>query len=81
MFDLTCYVLPYFITISPHKGERERLWSFGGVIIILLIGFLCSAHPGHVKWRSVLWGVGLEFLFGFLVLRWEVSKSKPQLYV
>ena len=53
--------------------EPERLYSLLGVAIILLIGFLFSAHPGHVKWRNVLWGVGLEFAFGLLVLRWDVS--------
>ena len=53
--------------------EPERLYSLLGVAIIILIGFLLSAHPGHVKWRNVLWGVGLEFTLGLLVLRWDVS--------
>ena len=54
--------------------ELERLVSLAGIAVILFLGFFFSAHPGHVRWRHVFWGVGLQFFFGFLVLRWEVSE-------
>ena len=53
--------------------EPERLQSLLGVVIILLIGFVFSAYPGHVKWRTVLAGILIEFIMGLLVLRWDVS--------
>ena len=26
-------------------------------------------------WRHVVWGLGLQFVFGLLILRWEVGKA------
>ena len=28
---------------------------------------------GHVRWRHVVWGVGIQFVMGLAVLRWDVS--------
>ena len=53
--------------------EPERLQSLAGVAICLLIGFVFSAFPGYVRWRTVLAGVFIEFIMGILVLRWDVS--------
>ena len=66
------YMLQFLSDLYEYVDEPERLYSLLGVVIILLIGFLFSAHPGHVKWRNVLWGVGLQFTLGLLVLRWDV---------
>ena len=26
-------------------------------------------------WRQILWGLGLQFVFGLIVLRWDVGRS------
>ena len=53
--------------------QPERLTSGLGVVSFLAFGFLVSAHPGHIRWRHVVWGVSLQFIFGLAVLRWEVT--------
>jgi pyrimidine nucleoside transport protein len=63
-----------FLVIDT-ADERERLVSALGVVAFVLIAFIFSAHPGHIRWRHVFWGLGLEFVFGLLVLRWEVIKK------
>ena len=76
-FIASLLVLAAIITflVIDSAEETERLISLGGVFIIIAFGFIFSAHPGHVRWRSVFWGLGIEFIFGLLVLRWEVSKN------
>ena len=61
--------------IIDSRDEPERLMSALGVVILVLIGFIFSAHPAHIRWRSVFWGLGLEFTFGLLVLRWETGAT------
>ncbi len=61
-----------FIIIDSWDSP-ERMRSGAGILIILVLGFVFSAYPGHVRWRTVVWGVALEFILGLLVLRWEVS--------
>ncbi|XP_005376795.1 PREDICTED: sodium/nucleoside cotransporter 2 [Chinchilla lanigera] len=47
----------------------EQLISFAGICMFLLILFACSKHHSAVSWRTVFWGLGLQFIFGILVLR------------
>ncbi len=58
------------------QGSPERLTSAGGVLFFLLLGFVCSAHPGHVRWRHVVWGISIQFVMGLAVLRWDVSEDR-----
>lgn len=51
--------------------EPRRLVSAGGIFILLFVLFICSKHPGNVRWRQVLAGLGMQFVFGILVLRWD----------
>lgn len=47
----------------------EQLISFAGICMFVLILFACSRHHGAVSWRAVIWGLGLQFVFGILVIR------------
>lgn len=47
----------------------EQLMSFAGICIFILMLFACSKHHSAVSWRTVLWGLGLQFVFGVLVIR------------
>ena len=61
--------------VFDAKDEFERLQSAGGVLAFILIGFIGSAHPAHVRWRHIFWGLGIQFSFGLLVLRWDVGQN------
>jgi CNT family concentrative nucleoside transporter len=41
-----------------------------GILLILLVAFLSSTNRRAIRWRTILWGVGLQILFAFAVLRW-----------
>ena len=69
-------ILKIFIIYDTSvTGEHRRLVSYLGIWVIVLLGLLFSAHPGHVVWRHVLWGLGLQFLMGLLILRWSLGKA------
>jgi pyrimidine nucleoside transport protein len=53
----------------------HRLVSAGGLVIILLFGFLFSKHRRRIIWRQIIWALTLQFLFGILILRWEYGKA------
>ena len=46
-----------------------RLMSFFGIFILLGVAWLFSAHKKVVRWRTVVWGVGLQLIFALLVLK------------
>lgn len=46
-----------------------KLVSLLGLLVFVGIAWAISAHRKQIPWRAVLWGLGLQFLFGFLILK------------
>jgi len=44
------------------------LSSLLGIVVLLGIAWLLSRDRQHIRWRPVIWGVGLQILFGLIVL-------------
>ncbi len=47
----------------------ERFTGLLGIIAILVLCYLLSSHKKAIQPRVVLWGLGLQFAFAFLVLK------------
>ncbi len=55
---------PATLSVLPH-----RLRAVVGVVAILGVAWALSTRRDAVRWRPVLWGLGLQLAFGLLVLR------------
>ena len=62
-----------FIKVKQSSGSR--LVSAGGLVLILLLGFIFSTSRKRVVWRHIIWGLSLQFIFGLLILRWEYGRE------
>ncbi|CAM9410900.1 solute carrier family 28 member 3 [Lampetra fluviatilis] len=62
-----------WLALDTAKQGLNQLIPFGGLIMLILIMFICSKHPTRVKWRPVLWGVGIQWVFGIIILRTEAG--------
>src|SRR5712691_6969290 len=51
-----------------------RLTGLLGLVVILGVAYLFSAHRKAIKLRILAWGLGLQFLFALLVLRTDFGK-------
>ena len=65
--------LTFLVWDALSNNEPERLISIGGVVGILLLGFLGSAHPADIRWRHIFWGIGIQFTLGLITLRWDLG--------
>lgn len=74
VWSLVLLAVLIFLLVDTQENRR-RLISFGGLLALLLLGFIFSAHPTKVVWRHVLWGMMLQFVLGILILRWDVGKE------
>ncbi|XP_047279668.1 solute carrier family 28 member 3 isoform X3 [Homo sapiens] len=59
----------FWLAFDTAKLGQQQLVSFGGLIMYIVLLFLFSKYPTRVYWRPVLWGIGLQFLLGLLILR------------
>jgi concentrative nucleoside transporter, CNT family len=45
-----------------------------GILAVLLAAWLGSTDRRRIRWRTVAWGLGLQFTFAFLVLRFDFGR-------
>ncbi|MFT6142153.1 MAG: CNT family concentrative nucleoside transporter [Myxococcota bacterium] len=60
--------------LRPYDtGILDRLTSFVGIFILVGIAWLMSENRRKVDWKLVGWGVGLQLLFGLVIMSPVVS--------
>ena len=42
------------------------------------IGAIFSAHPSRIRWRHIFWGLALQYIFGLIILRWDIGAQTFQ---
>ena len=47
----------------------ERAVSLLGLLVFIALAYAMSVNRGAVPWRTVAWGVGLQFVFALLILK------------
>jgi concentrative nucleoside transporter, CNT family len=49
-----------------------------GIIVFLSIAYLCSTNRRAIRLKTVLWGLGLQFLFAWIVIRFTWGQRALQ---
>ncbi|XP_058592451.1 sodium/nucleoside cotransporter 1 isoform X2 [Neofelis nebulosa] len=57
--------------VLDTSQRPEQLVSFAGICVFICLLFACSKHHRTVSWRTVSWGLGLQFALGLFVIRTE----------
>ena len=45
-----------------------------GLITMLALAWIFSTNRKAIRWRTVVWGLGLQILFAFMVLKWSFGQ-------
>ncbi|GAU97792.1 hypothetical protein RvY_09026 [Ramazzottius varieornatus] len=74
------FFLAFLVAVAVFLGfdtysSPERLRALAGVASVILLGVLFSQNPGRINWRIVVSGLGFQFVFGLIVLRWDSGKD------
>jgi CNT family concentrative nucleoside transporter len=56
-----------------------RLTGILGLLTMLVLAFIFSTNRRAIRFKTVAWGLGLQFAFAVLVLRWEVGRRAFQI--
>jgi len=73
-FGLIVFVLLGWI-FSKHPSKVSLIIiPFAIFLLTKILLSICL----QVKWSHVTWGVGLQFIFGLIVLRWELGRQVIQ---
>lgn len=61
--------LQQITTAGASTGWGDRALSIVGLLVIVLIGVALSTNRRAIQWRTIAWGIGLQLVFGLLVLK------------
>ena len=53
----------------------DRFTGVLGILAVLLAAWLGSTDRRRIRWRTVFWGLGLQFLFAFCVLKFSFGQE------
>ena len=65
MLDVRC---PAF-----NEARMLRLISLLGIVVFLLLAWLLSNNRRLFPWRTVLWGLALQFFFALFILKTPIG--------
>jgi len=49
----------------------SRFAGLLGIVVFLSIAYICSTNRKAIRLKTVLWGLGLQFLFAWIVVRYD----------
>ena len=52
----------------------DRFTGVLGILAVLLAAWLGSTDRWHIRWRTVAWGLSLQIIFAFIVLRFDYGQ-------
>ena len=53
----------------------DRFTGVLGILAVLLAAYLGSTDRKHIRWRTVAWGLSLQLVFAFFVLRFNYGQQ------
>eukprot|EP00062_Callorhinchus_milii_P020782 gi/632976858/ref/XP_007905023.1/ PREDICTED: solute carrier family 28 member 3 [Callorhinchus milii] len=62
-----------WLVLDTAKLGVSQLISCGGLVMYICLVFIFSKYPTKVPWRTVFWGLGLQFILGIVCLRTQVG--------
>jgi CNT family concentrative nucleoside transporter len=62
---------------KPAHGAYPlaRFTGLLGLITFLCLAYTLSTDRRAIKWRTVVWGLGLQVVFAFLVIKWSYGQT------
>ncbi len=52
-----------------------RFTGLLGLIFFIALAYALSTSRRAIRWRTVLWGLGLQLVFAFLVIKWDTGQA------
>ena len=56
-------------------SSLARFTGLLGLFVFLGLAYAFSTNRRAIRWRTVAWGLGLQVLFAFLVIRWNAGQA------
>ena len=70
-------LLAIYTHLTPTRRSANalgRLTGLLGLFVFIALAYIFSTDRRAIRWRTVAWGLGLQILFAFLVIKWTVGQ-------
>ncbi|XP_032370978.1 solute carrier family 28 member 3 [Etheostoma spectabile] len=69
MYMLLLVAMVCWLALDTAQQGTRQVVSFFGLLLLIFLMLLFSKHPFRWCWQTLLCGIGLQFVFGLLILR------------
>ncbi|XP_059193504.1 solute carrier family 28 member 3-like [Centropristis striata] len=69
LYVLLLVAVVLWLALDTARRGTRQLVSFCGLLLLIFLMLLFSKHPFRWCWQTLLCGIGLQFVFGLLILR------------
>ncbi|XP_074028494.1 uncharacterized transporter YutK [Leptinotarsa decemlineata] len=80
IFYISIFIIAAVYLAFDTNDNRGRLIPISGLCVFLLIGYLLCPNKSKIRWRIIIWGLILQFVFGLLTIRWKVGRNILQCF-
>jgi CNT family concentrative nucleoside transporter len=65
----------FFAVFRPYETTLgDRLISFAGIWVMVALAWLLSVDRRAIRWRPVIWGIGIQLVVGLVVLSPQLAQ-------
>nr|CAH7718786.1 unnamed protein product [Callosobruchus chinensis] len=75
IFYLSLLVATVAYLAFDTNDNRSRLIPISGLCAFLVVGYAFSSNRSMIPWKTILWGLILQFTFGLITIRWKVGRN------
>ncbi|KAK3764956.1 hypothetical protein RRG08_045758 [Elysia crispata] len=61
--------------VSQGMKNPTNMRAVPGLFLFCVLCLLISSNPAKINWHTIFWGVGLQFLFALIILKFDVGKE------
>ncbi|RUS75251.1 hypothetical protein EGW08_016986 [Elysia chlorotica] len=61
--------------ISEGMKNPTNMRALPGLVLFCLLCLLMSSNPAKINWHTIFWGVGLQFLFALIIIKFSAGKD------
>ncbi|KAM6931376.1 solute carrier family 28 member 3-like [Xenentodon cancila] len=69
LYLLVLVAMACWLALDTAQHGTRQLISFTGLVLLIFMMLVFSKHPFRWSWQTLLCGIGLQFIFGLLILR------------
>jgi CNT family concentrative nucleoside transporter len=65
----------YLFSLYHRSSPLGRFTGLLGLFVFISLAYIFSTNRRAIRWKTVVWGLGLQIVFAFAVIKWNYGQT------